>query len=169
MKKVIKAAGISLVVLTSSVFANAAEAAQKIGYISTGYVVQNMPQREAIITKLQEELKDDRAELDKLGASIQTKQQKIERDGSLLGDDGVQKLRIEIEQLKVEGKVKQNDYNKKVKALEYRAQAEMMKLIQKATKEVAEKEGFDMVMDAQSLQFAKPELNLTEKVLAGLK
>ncbi|WP_375751087.1 OmpH family outer membrane protein [Vibrio sp. HN007] len=169
MNKVIKAAGLSLVVLTSSFFANAAEAAQKIGYIGTGYILQKMPQKEAIISKLQDELKDERAELDKLGASIQTKQQKIERDGALLGDDGVQKLRIEIEQLKVEGKVKQNDYNKKVKALEFRAQGEMLKLIQAAVKEVAEKEGFDMVMDAQSLQYAKPELNLTEKVLAELK
>ena len=169
MKNIVKAAGISLVVISSSFFANAAEAAQKVGYIGTSYIVQNMPQREAIMSKLQGELKDDRAELDRISAAIQTKAQKIERDGALLGDDGIQKLKIEISSLQAEGKIRQDAYQKKAKALEYKARNETLSLIQKAVEKIAKKEGFDMVIDAQSLQYSKPELNLTEKVLAELK
>lgn len=169
MKKIVKAAGISLVVLSASMFANAAEAAQKVGYISTAYIVKNMPQREAIMTKLQGELKDDRAELERISAAINTKAQQIERDGALLGEDGIQKLKIDISSLQAEGKIKQEAYQKKAQALEFKARSQTLELIQKAVEKIANKDGFDMVIDAQSLQFAKPELNLTEKVLAELK
>ena len=39
----IKAAGIGLLVLSSSMFANAAEAAQKIAYVNTAQVFQALP------------------------------------------------------------------------------------------------------------------------------
>lgn len=169
MKNMLKAAGLGLVILSSACFANAAEAAQKVGYIATNFVISKLPQREAIVTKLQNELKDDRAELDKIRADIQTKAQQIERDGALLGEEGVENLKIEISSLQGKGKIKQDAFNKKAKAMEFQAQKEMLDLIQDAVKKVAEKEGFDMVIDSQSLQYAKPELNLTDKVLAELK
>ncbi|GLO60178.1 chaperone protein Skp [Vibrio sp. MACH09] len=168
MKNIVKAAGISLVI-GCSFFANAAEAAQKVGYIGTAYIVKNMPQREAIMSKLQGELKDDRAELEKISADINLKAQKIERDGALLGAEGVQKLKIEISSLQAEGKIKQDAYQQKAQALEFQARNETLALIQKAVEKIAKKEGFDMVIDAQSLQYANPDLNLTDKVLAELK
>ncbi|WED21175.1 OmpH family outer membrane protein [Vibrio sp. JC009] len=169
MKKMVKAAGIGLVILSSSLFANAAEAAQKIGYVGTNYIIKQLPQRESIITDLQNELKDDRAELDKIGAAIKTKAQKIERDGALLGDEGIQKLKIEISSLQAEGKIKQEAFAKKAKGLEIKAKQEMMKLVQSAVDKVAEKEGYDIVVDGSMLVYATQDANLTEKVLAELK
>ncbi|MEF1289618.1 molecular chaperone, partial [Vibrio sp. M260118] len=68
MNKTIKAAGLSLLVMTSSFFANAAEAAQKIGYVNTAQVFQQLPQREVVAQKLQEEFKDKSAELQAIQA-----------------------------------------------------------------------------------------------------
>ena len=62
----IKAAGVSLIVLTSSFFANAAEAAQKIGYINTAQVFQALPQREAVMQKMQKDFKGKADELKKI-------------------------------------------------------------------------------------------------------
>jgi outer membrane protein len=45
----------------------------------------------------------------------------------------------------------------------------MGKLIQDAVSKIAEAEGYDIVVDSQALQYAKPDQNLTEKVLAELK
>lgn len=168
MKNIVKATAISLV-MGCSLLANAAEAAQKTGFIVTNYIVQKMPQREAIMSQLQGELKDDRAELNKISADIKTKSEQINRDGALLGAEGVQNLKIEISSLQAKGKIKNEAYNKKVQALEYKARNETLKLIQDAVEKIATKEGFDIVLDAQSLQYAKPEYNLTEKVLAELK
>ena len=169
MKKIVKAAGISLVVLTSSFFAHSAEAAQKIGYVSTAYLMSKLPQREAIIQKLQQENRDNEAELQKLEAKIKTKLEQANRDRELLGEEGLQKLEIELASLQKEGQLKAKSFTKARKEREFKAQREMTQLIQDAVAKVAEKEGYDMVIDAQALQYAKPDLNLTEKILAQLK
>ncbi len=164
-----KAVGVSLVIATSSLMANSAMAAQKIGYVGTAYILQKMPQREAILAKLQKELKDDRAELEKISAEIKTKAEKIKRDEALLGENGVQKLKIEINSLQGEGKIKNEAYQKKAHELEYKARNEMLTLVQKSVEKIAKKEGYNMIIDAQSLQYSDPGLNITEKVLADLK
>lgn len=169
MKKLVKVLGLSVVVLSSAFFAQATEAAQKIGYISTGYIISKLPQREAIMKKLQAELKDDRAELEKIKASMDTKLQKIERDGELLGKEGIQKLQIEIRSLQAEGQIKKDAFNQKAQSLDIQAKQQMVGLIQDAAAKVAKKQGFDMIVDSQMLLFASDDSNLTEKVLAELK
>ncbi|MDB1124609.1 OmpH family outer membrane protein [Vibrio algarum] len=169
MKKLVRTVGLSLVVASSAFFANAAEAAQKVGYVSSGYIISKFPQREAIVKKLQDALKDDRAELERLQASMETKRQEIERNGALLGEEGVQKLKIEISQLNAEGKIKQEAYQAKAQSLDIKSRQQMIDVIQKATAVIAKKEGYDMVIDSQILLYSNDESNLTEKVLAELK
>lgn len=106
MKKLMKAAGLGLVILTSSLLANAAEAAQKIGYVNTLQVFQALPQREATLQKLQKEFKDKAAELQTIQADAAKKMEKLQRDGELLGKDEIEKLRIEIGQLDSKYKIK---------------------------------------------------------------
>jgi outer membrane protein len=168
LNKLVKAVGLSFVIVSSSFFANAAEAAQKVGYVSTAYIISKFPQIETINKKIEAEIKDDKAELERLGAQIETKKQEILRNEELLGPQGVQKLEIEINNLSGEGKIKQEAYKKKVQRLQVQARQEMMALIQKATTKVAEKEGFDMVVDSQALLYSDEQSNLTEKVLAEL-
>ncbi len=59
--------------LSSSMMANAAEAAQKIGYINTAQVFQALPQREVVWQKMQEEFKDKAAELQAIQADAKTR------------------------------------------------------------------------------------------------
>ncbi|CAK3052845.1 hypothetical protein VCRA2119O149_7440002 [Vibrio crassostreae] len=42
-------------------------------------------------------------------------------------------------------------------------------MIQDAVTKVAEKEGYDMIVDIQALQYGKPEYNISEKVIKALK
>ncbi|PJC86540.1 molecular chaperone [Vibrio sp. HA2012] len=170
MKKIVKAAGISLVILSSSFFAHSAEAAQKIGYVSTGFLINKVPEskRELILKPLQQQADDEAAEIQKLEAKINTKIEQATRDKELLGEAGVEKLQIEIAGLKEEGKMKMDKFKDANKERQRKAQIEMVKLIQGAVTKVAEAEGYDMVIESQLVTYAKPELNLTEKVLAEL-
>ncbi|MGX6655626.1 OmpH family outer membrane protein, partial [Vibrio cholerae] len=45
----------------------------------------------------------------------------------------------------------------------------LFKVIQDAVKKVAEKEGYDIVLDTSSMQYGKPEHNLSEKVIKAIK
>ncbi|CCO58557.1 MULTISPECIES: OmpH family outer membrane protein [Vibrio] len=165
----LKAAGLSLAILGTSFFANAAEAAQKVGYVNTAQIFQALPQREAVLQKLQAEFKDQNAELQALEAKIKTKVEQGRRDGELLGEDGVRKLQIEIGQLQAEYKIKAQSLEQTGQKREAQERQKLLKLIQDTVAKVAEKEGFDVVIDATSLQYAKPELNLSKKVIEQLK
>jgi len=169
LKNIVKAAGLSLVVLSSSFFANAAEAAQKIGYVNTAQIFQALPQREAVQKKLQAEFKDKAAELKALQAKIQTKVEQARRDGELLGEDGMRNLQIQIAGLEAEYKIKGQALEKSGAQRENQEKAKLFKVIQTAIGKVAEKEGYDIIVDASALQFAKPDLDLSEKVINELK
>jgi outer membrane protein len=164
-----KAAGLGLVVLTSSLFAHAAEAAQKIGYVNTIQVFQELPQREAVLQKLQEEFKDKAAELQAIQAEAAKKMEKLQRDGELLGTEEIEKLRIEIGQLDSNYKIKGQALEKASQRRESEEKQKLFKLIQDAVKTVAEKEGYDIIIDIQAVGYAKPEFDISESVIQSLK
>ncbi|KFI11412.1 OmpH family outer membrane protein [Vibrio coralliilyticus] len=165
----IKAAGLSLVVMSSSFFANAAEAAQKIGYINTAQVFQALPQREVVLQKMQEEFKDKADELKSIQAEAKTKIEKLQRDGELLGQEEVEKLRVEVAQLDSKYKIKAQALEKASARREAQEKQKLFKVIQDAVKKVAEKEGYDIVVDIQTMQYGKPEYNISEQVINSLK
>lgn len=169
VKKFIKVAGLSLAVLTSPLAVNAAQAAEKIGYVNTAKVFQTLPQREAIAKKLQSEFKDQKAQLDSLQKKIQTKMDKVRRDGQLLSEDDMRKLQIEIGSLQAEYKVQGQSLERDAKQREAAEKQKLFVTIQDAIKEVSEKQGYDMIIDAQALQYAKPGSDITDAVIKELK
>ncbi|MBD1572314.1 OmpH family outer membrane protein [Vibrio sp. S17_S38] len=169
MKKLMKITGISLVVLTASLTAQAAQAAQKIGYVNTAKVFQTVPQAQAVEQKLEKSSKDKRAELDKLKKQIDTKVEKLKRDAQLMSTNDVDNLRIDIQsmqaKLEVKGKSFQADINKM-------KQEEMQKInvkIQAAIDKVAKKDGYDIVLNGQALVYATPSADITDSVIKELK
>ena len=169
MNKMIKAAGLSLVVMSSSFFANAAEAAQKIGYINTAQVFQALPQREVVLQKMQEEFKDKAGALKSIQAKANTKLEKLNRDKELMSPESQEQLRIEITQLNSELKLRGQAFEKAQQRREMEEKQKLFKLIQGAVKKVAEKEGYDMIVDIQTMQYGKPEYNISEQVINSLK
>lgn len=164
----IKAASLGLIILSSSMMANAAEAAQKIGYINTAQVFQALPQREAFC-KDARRVQSKAAELQAIQADAKTKIEKLKRDGQLMGQDEVEKLRIEIGQLDSKYKIKAQALEQASARREAEEKQKLFKVIQDAVKKVAEKEGYDIVLDTSSMQYGKPEHNLSEKVIKAIK
>ncbi|WP_430519466.1 OmpH family outer membrane protein [Aliivibrio sp.] len=169
MNKVMKAASIGLVILSSSMFADAAEAAQKVGYVNIAKIAQSMPQRESITTQLRAEFKDRIDAARELKEKIVAKEAKLKRDGELLGQSGAVKLQREIASLKSGLKLDAEALNEDTRKRQAEEQKKLMSLIQKTVEKVAKAEGYDMVVEARSLMFATPEDDLSAKVLAAAK
>lgn len=169
MKNMMKAAGVSLLILSTSMFANAAEAAQKVGYINTAQVFQALPQREVVLQKMKSEFEDKAAELQSIQAEAKTKIEKLKRDASLMSQDEVEKLRIEIGQLDSTYKIKAQALDKASGQREAQEKQKLFKVIQDAVKKVAEKEGYDMIIDVNAMSYGKPEFNISEKVIKEIK
>jgi len=155
--------------MTSSFFANAAEAAQKIGYVNTAQVFQALPQREVVAQKLQDEFKDKSAELQAIQAKGKSKVEKLKRDGELMSQDDIDKLRLEIGQLENELKLKAQSFEKLRQRRQAEEEQKLFKTIQDAINKVAEKKGFDMVLEQQAVRFSKPENDISKAVIDSLK
>jgi outer membrane protein len=164
-----KAASIGLVVLSSAMFTNIANAAQKVGYVNVAKIMQNMSQREDIATKLKAEFKDRIDAARSLEAKIKEKETTLQRNGELLGAEGIVKLQREIKSLRSDLKDDADAINEDTRRRQAEEQKRLMMLIQKAVTKVAESEGYDMVVEARSLMFAKPEDDLSSKVLKAAK
>lgn len=169
MKQWIKAASLSLVILSSSMYAHAAEATQKVGYVATGQAMAQLAKRYNVPEKLRKEFKDRIDELRGLEGRMKTKVEKMKRDGELMSASDRTKIQRELASL-------DSDYKLKAKALQEdqrrRGQEEEQKLIMKirqAIQEVAKKEGYDLVVDAQAILYANPKDDLSAKVISAVK
>jgi outer membrane protein len=118
---------------------------------------------------MQEEFKDKADELKAIQAEAKTKIEKLQRDGELLGQDEVEKLRVEIAQLDSKYKIKGQALEKASARREAQEKQKLFKVIQDAVKKVSEKEGYDIIIDIQTMQYGKPEFNISEKVINELK
>lgn len=169
MRNHIKAISVGLAVLSMSCFSLAAEAAQKIGYINTAKVFQQLPQREVVLQKMKQEFQDKAAELQSIRTEAKKKVEKLKRDSSLMSESDVEKLRIEIGQLDSKFKIKSQALEQASSKREAEEKGKLLKIIHDAVEKIAKKEGFDMVIDTQVMQYGKPEYDLSDKVIKALK
>lgn len=164
-----KAAGLSLVILSSSMYANAAEAAQKVGYVATGQAMGQLAQRYNVAEKLRKEFKDRIDELRGIEGRMKSKVEKMKRDGELMSASERTKIQRELASLDA-------DYKLKAKALQEdqrrRGAEEEQKLVKKirtAIQDVAKREGYDLVVDANAVLYANPKDDLSSKVISAVK
>ncbi|MGX9457755.1 OmpH family outer membrane protein [Photobacterium damselae subsp. damselae] len=169
MKQWVKAAGLSLVILSSSMYANAAEAAQKIGYVATGQAMAQLAKRYNVQDKLRKEFSGRVNELRSLEKKMKSKIDKLKRDGAVMSDSDRTKLQRELASL-------ESDYKLKAQALaedqRRRGQEEEQKLVMKirtAIDSVAKKEGYNLVLDANAVLFASKKDDLSQKVISAVK
>ncbi|MCV5801955.1 OmpH family outer membrane protein, partial [Escherichia coli] len=76
---------------------------------------------------------------------------------------------IDIAKLDSEYKVKAQALEKASARREAEEKAKLFKTIQDAVKKVADKNGYDLVIDISALQYGKPEYNISEDVIKALK
>ena len=162
MKKLIAAAAVTFAMLTG-----VAQAAG-VAVVDLGRIVKNIPQSEATAKKLQAEFADRVEELKGLEKQITGKQESVRRDEALLTNEQKSKISLELQELDASLKLK-------AKALQQdgqRRQAEENKKIfveiQRTIAEISQKEGYVAVLDRQSILYAKPEADISAKVIEKL-
>nr|WP_211091953.1 OmpH family outer membrane protein [Vibrio agarilyticus] len=155
--------------MSASLATTAAEAAQKIGYVNSAQIFQALPQREIALQKMQAEFKDREQELKAIEAKAKTMIEKLQRDGQLMSSEEQDKLKIEIGQLDSQFKIKAQSLTQDSKKREAEETQKLFETIQTAVNKIAKDEGYDMILDARSLSYAKPEYDLSEKVIKALK
>lgn len=145
-----------------------AAAQMKVGYVDTQYILTKYQRALDVQKQLENEGNAMAAELKTLEDEITSKQERLQQQSLLLSDEKKREQYAEIQQMiqnyQLQTQNKQQQYQKR----EIDLMGPVYQEIDTAIKAVGDTEGFDFVMKAEALLFAKESLNLTEKVLDHL-
>ena len=165
MKKWLCAAGLGLAMAASA----GVQAADKIAVVNVSSIFQQLPAREAVAKQLEGEFKGRASELQTMERDLQTKMQKLQRDGSTMKASDRTKLEKDV-------MAQRDQFSQKAQAFEQdnrRRSAEerdkILKRIQDAVKAVASKEGYDVVIDANATAYFATSKDITADVLKQVK
>ena len=169
MKSFIKASGLGLVILTTSLFATATEAAQKIGFVATGTVLSQMAKKNNVTEKLRNEFKDRIAALQAVEEKMKKALEKLKRDGEMMSDTDRTKLQRDLKAWDSDLKLKVTNLKEDERKRSTEEQQKLVKSLQDAVNQVAKKDGYDVILDKQAVLFSNPADDLSDKVLKAVK
>jgi len=165
VKKWLYAAGLAFA-LAASV---SVQAADKIAVVNIANIFQQSPQRAVVAKQLETEFKGRAADLQAQERDLQTKMQRLQRDGSTM--KAADRSRLEKEVM-----AQREDFSGKAQAFDQdnrRRQSEernkIVSRIQDAVKAVATKQGYDIVIDASAVAYAGTANDITADVLKQVK
>lgn len=164
MKKWLIAAGLGLVMAAS------AQAADKIAVVNMANLFQQVAQNTGVSNTLENEFKGRAGDLQRMETDLQTKMQRLQRDGSTMKASERSKLEKDV-------MTQRQDFSSKAQAFEQdrsrRSNEERGKLvtrIQAAVKKVADSQKIDLVLDSNSIAYTSSGVkDITADVLKQVK
>ncbi|MBJ3813369.1 molecular chaperone Skp [Shimwellia pseudoproteus] len=163
MKKWLIAAGLSL---ASATAANAAD----IGVVNMGNLFQQVAQSTGVSQRLESEFKGRASELQNMESSLQSKMQRLQRDGATMKASERSSLEKSV-------MADRQTFSTKAQAFEQdrarRSNEERGKLvtqIQSAVKKVADDKGIEVVLDSSTVVYSSSDVkDITADVLKQVK
>lgn len=164
--KMTKATKTTLLGLIAGIFFSASVLAETIAVVNMQVVASKIPQTAAMQQSLTKEFSGATEEIQKLESDIKFNMEKFQREAITMNDEQKTALRTQIEELQKTYQAKAQPLEQKIRARQNEERNKIFALIQQAISAVAAEEKVDVVLNAQSLAFAKPELDISEKVAA---
>ena len=155
---------ITLAAMVSIPMVNAAEA-QKIGVVFPSKVMQESPQRDRIIKKLEAEFKARYEELQVIEKDIKDIEAKIKRDGELLSKDDLTGLQRQIEVKVSEYKLKRKAFEEDNRRRQGEEQQKALIVVRDVINSVAKQGGYDLILNGEQTVFSIPALDISDKVI----
>ena len=167
-----KATTIILIIFASVSLTALGEAAQKIGYVSTAFILSQLPQTQ----KANEEIKEMQANFQAQGQNFlneiktkydglieKTKADQLSENMKQLGQQELTQLQQDFEE---HNKRSQETLNKRRSVL----MKPILKMINETIRDIADEQSYDLVIDVQEsgVLYGSPEYNLTRQVLTAL-
>ncbi|MBW7981378.1 molecular chaperone Skp [Enterobacillus tribolii] len=165
MKKWLYAAGLGLAMAVSA----GVQAAEKIAIVNVTSIFQQLPQREAIGKQLENEFKSRATELQGMERDLQTKVQKLQRDGSTMKASERSKLEKDIMAKRETFTQKAQSFEQDNRRRQMEERNKLLKRIQDAVSSVAKSKGYDLVIDANATAYFNSSDDITALVLKQVK
>jgi len=161
--------GLLLITLPGAVFSQA----QKIGFVNSAKIFDDLPEARDIIKRIQGLQKPVQDSLALIQKDIETRISDYQKKESMLNDQAKRAAAQEIQDLQVKGREYQQRKTEELTRQQDVLLAPLKEKIQKAIERVAKAENYKFVFDrteqVQILLYADPKEELTNRVLDNLK
>lgn len=164
MKTFFKVATLAVVMASTSAV-NAAQQEQKIAVVFPSKVMQQSPQLEQIKKKLEAEFKGRFANLQKLQKEITDIETKLKRDSELMTVNEKNNLNRERAIKVSEYKIERDAFSKDNRRREAEEQQKLSMTIRSIIKNVATKNGYDVVLSGEQILFSQPALDISDLIV----
>ncbi len=165
MKKLLCAAGLGLALAVSA----GAQAADKIAVVNVSSIFQQLPARATVAKQLENEFKGRATELQSQERDLQTKMQRLQRDGSTMKASDRSKMEKDIMAQRETFASKAQAFEQDNRRRQSEERNKILSRIQDAVKKVADDEGYDVVIDANAVAYASNAKDITADVLKQVK
>lgn len=165
MKKWLYAAGLDLVLATVTV----AQAADKIAVVNVSSIFQQSQEREIVAKQLENEFKSRANELRSMEYDLQTNMQRLQRDGSTMKASERNSLEKSVMAQRETFSTKAQAFEQDNRGRQTEERNKILGHIKDAVKSVATKEGYDVVIDANAVAYARDAKDITADVLKRVK
>ena len=168
MNKLIKTlvmAQLALMMVSAPVFAQEL----KIGFVNIGRLINESPQAGEAMESLEEEFAPRQREIIALQNDFKEKQAQMERDREVMGADERQNLDRELRKEERDLTRSQQEFTEDINLRRNESLGKLQRELLRQVQVFAGQENYDLVLSSDGVLFASPIIDVTEKVLAGLK
>ncbi len=151
--------------LTSAMASSAVFAEQKIGVVNVQGIFQSMPQAASIQDAIAAQFKDKTEEVSRLEKDIKYYLEKNQRDAATMSAKEKTELEGKIIALREEYTAKAQPLQQEIQNRLKEEQNKLLGLIKQGIDSVAAKEKYDIILNANSVAFINPDLDVSKLVL----
>lgn len=157
----------ALVLLAALVMAGTAAAKEmKIAFVDVQAVAAQIPQSATIQENIRTEFAAKIDEMAQLEKDINFNIEKLRRDGPTMSEKQQQELAGQVQQQRQQYEATARPLDEQIRARQNEERNKILAMIKTAIDVVAEREKFDVVLNAGAAVYAKPEYDISDKVAA---
>jgi outer membrane protein len=138
----------------------------KIGYVNAVKVIEEAPQGEAALKKLEAEFAPRDKKIVEMQNKLKRLEQELEKNALLLKDSEHRSREFEIISLKRDLSRATQEFREDYNLRRNEELAALQKIVQKTINEIAKQENYDLILE--SAVYAGPRADITDKILKKL-
>ncbi len=147
--------------------ANVSAAELKVGYVQVDKILQEAPQTAETGKKLEREFSPRTAELERLQKQIRDIEAQLDKESLTISETDRKNKERDASNLKIDFQRKQRELREDINLRKNEELGTLQDRINKAVTSVAEAEGYDLVVYS-GVAFASKKIDITDKVLKAL-
>lgn len=144
----------------------AADADLKIGYVNAVKVIEEAPQGEAALKKLEAEFAPRDKQIVEMQNRLKQMEQDLEKNALVLKENEHRSKEFEIVTLKRDLRRATQEFREDYNLRRNEELAALQKIVQKTIAEIAKQENYDLILE--SAVYAGPKVDVTDKILKKL-